>query len=106
MLHNGVSPLKQQVDHHRNVVPQEDLSVVQRLVVTRMLQGSHAPCELPADLDQGALEMLASLLNNLIFFRTRTEPLILLCEAGWHRVQSPFWEASHANGFRQWKRFC
>ena len=81
---NVESFLRQQVDHHGNVVPQEDLAVVESFVVTRMFQGSDAASQVSTQGNQRSLEVLAGLLDHLVFLRARSDTLVLLAEASCH----------------------
>ena len=65
---DGVSTLKQQVDHHGNVVPQEDLAVIQCFFVVGMFQGSNAAGQFSLNVDQRSLEVLLGFLHHVLFF--------------------------------------
>ena len=78
------SLLGEQIDHHGIVVPQKDLAVIQRFVVSGMLKGGNASSQLPSQGNQGALEVFSSLLDHLIFLRAGANTLILLAEPSCH----------------------
>ena len=58
---------QQQVDHHRHVVAQEDLAVVQLAVMNGAFQCCHSTSQLAAHVDQGLLEQLFGLAHHLRF---------------------------------------
>ena len=67
MAHDLKAPLQEQVDHHRHVVAQEDLAVIQLTVVEIALQRRHCTGQMAAHGDQGLLKQAFRLLHHLGF---------------------------------------
>ncbi|CAI8418222.1 MAG: Uncharacterised protein [Cyanobium sp. ARS6] len=84
-LTHDVEPLlRQQVEHHGNVVSQEDLAVIESFVVARMFQGGDAASQVTTQRNQCSLEVFSRLLDHLVFLRARSNTLVLLAEASCH----------------------
>ena len=76
-----VATLQQQVEHHGNVVPQEDLAVVQGFIPSPGVgEGRDGSNELAANPHQGALEMLLGGSNNRFFAGAGSDAKSLLAE--------------------------
>ena len=76
-----VAALEQQVEHHRDVVPQEDLAVVQGFIPTAgMGEGRYGSNEFTADANQGLLKVLLCGRNDRLFARAGSDAKALLAE--------------------------
>ena len=56
-----------QVDHHGNVVPQEDLAVVESFVSAAMFHRGNAAGEFPLHANESGFEVFPCFLQHLIF---------------------------------------
>ena len=67
LLHDGEAAFQHQVDHHGNVVPQEDLAVVEGVVSAAMFHRGNAAGEFPLDANQRGFEVFPCFLQHLLF---------------------------------------